>query len=165
MGVSIHVYKIEASESLESVPDLEEQLQEKQDYKDFVDLFQLYEDLAMVLADVTDPFEEEDTFEYQVICGQVVPMGDEPDGSYFQVGGFLSSQQVRAFHTEIINRGLNTEAGFMALYDRISEEVKSTLDEYGSPDKEILYEGYFEPLMRLYAEAAAEGGALVFCAG
>ncbi len=165
MGVSIHVYKIEASESLESVVDLEEQLHEKQDAKEFVDLFQLYEDLAMVLANVVDPFEEEETFEYQVICGQVVPMGDEPDASYFQVGGFLSSQQVKVFYATIKERSLDTEAGFMALYDRLDEEVKTTLEEYGSPDKEILYEGYLEPLIKLYAETAAEGGALLFCAG
>jgi hypothetical protein len=163
MGMSIKLYRVQDSDSIKNIPDLAEQL--ILNAKSEVDLYKMYEDLYMVLSNSCEPEDLPESIEYKLIFGNIIQI-DGNDNNREVSGkkpiGFLTNKEVAEINDWIILRQLNSEEGFYSFFDNLDEEVKETIQDYGS-EMEELYEGYFKKLSELYELAVKNNNAIVVC--
>lgn len=157
--MSIKLYKISNSDSIAEIDriDLENQL--RLGSKDIFDLYKVYEDLAVLLTNNPDPFDLTESIELKCVCGGFV---DNLEVGDWNCVGFLSNEEVIIINHWIKEKQLDSKRGFMKHYNQLSDEVKETLEDYGSEIDE-LYDAYFKELVKFYKSVEKNKNSVVFC--
>lgn len=156
MGVSINLYRICKAEKLEEIKDLENQIAKTTDTK--VDLYKITSDLAVIFLNSTDPYSNQNTIPYKMLFGKQA----HQSVSVGEIGGFLPSFEIPEIVKWIKTNKIETFDGFSKMYDNLSTEVKTELEEMGSDDKVSLFNGYVRPLVVLYFTALENENSVVF---
>ena len=156
MGISINLYRIGKAEKLDDIKDLENQIAKTTDTK--VDLYKITSDLAVIFLNSTDPYSNQNTIPYKMLFGKQA----HQSVSVGEIGGFLPSSEIPEIAKWIKTNKIETFDGFSKMYDNLSKEVKTELDEMGSDDKVSLFNGYVRPLVVLYFTALENQNSVVF---
>ncbi len=152
----MNLYRTDKAEKFEDLIDVENQLARREDTK--VDLYKIAGDLAVVLLNDTDPFNDADTIEYRMLFGQRV----RTQVDFADIGGFLPSSEIPKITSWIKEKSLHTYDGFSKIYDNVSEEVRQWLLDMGTDEKYGLYAGYVRPLAILYFTALENENSVIF---
>jgi hypothetical protein len=80
-----------------------------------------------------------------------------------KIGGFLPASDIAQITQWIKGNKFETFDGFSKMYDDLSAEVKTELEEMGTDDKVSLFNGYVRHLVLLYL-ALENGNLVVFIA-
>ena len=83
---------------------------------------------------------------------------------YRQCVGFIPTEEVKEINAWIKKSGIETQEGFANIYDNLNEEVKQELLDFGSPDKNEMFEFYLNNLVSFYKEAESNENSVVICA-
>jgi hypothetical protein len=158
MGMSLVMYGIRDSNSIQTENDLEEQIESNLDTS--VNLYKIYTDLAMVLTNNVEPFDMTDSMGFKAVMG-IAGKGQLEIG-WRGVVGFLTNNQASEVLDWLKSLNINSEDTFLEFYDKLDEEVKETLSDYGS-EKDELFEGYLKPLLEFYNMVVQEKKAIIFC--
>jgi len=156
MGISINLYRLSKAENLDDIKDLENQIANTPDTK--VDLYKITSDLAVIFLNSTDPYSNPNTIPYKMLFGKHA----EKSVSVGEVGGFLASSEIPEITKWIKTNRIETFDGFSKIYDNLSAEVKKELEEMGSEDKVLLFNGYVRPLVVLYFTALENQNSVLF---
>lgn len=156
MGISINLYRIGKAEKLDDIKDLENQIAKTTDTK--VDLYKITSDLAVIFLNSTDPYSNQNTIPYKMLFGKQT----HQSVSVGEIGGFLPSSEIPEIVKWIKTNKIETFDGFSKMYDNLSKEAKTELDEMGSDDKVSLFSGYVRPLVVLYFTALENQNSVVF---
>lgn len=157
MGLSLKLYKVKDCKSIEDLNDLEYEL--NLGLKDALDLYKVYEDLAILLSNNPDPFDLTEIIEIKSVCGNFVDNLEVGDKNCV---GFLSNYEVININNWIKANQLDSKRGFVKYYNKSSDEVKETLEDYGS-DIDELYDEYFKKLVKFYKLVEKNKNSVVFC--
>lgn len=117
-------------------------------------------DLAMVLTNDVDPFSQIESIGFKSVFG-ISGTGEFEVGSY-NVVGYLNHLQLQEVTNWLLSLSINSLEDFEQWYEKLDEEVKTTLEKFGT-DSEQIYEGSFEPLLSLYQKLVEEEKAALFC--
>lgn len=156
--MSVVLHGVRDFSSIENESDLEEQIEAN--IESSVDLYKIFTDLAMVLTNNVEPFDQMDSSGFKVVMG-VAGKGQLEIGSRGVIG-VLTNNQASEIFDWLRSLNINTEDKFYEFYDKLDEEVKETLVSYGS-EKDELFEGYLAPLLAFYEMVAQEKKAIIFC--
>ena len=159
MGVSIKLYAVKDSRAIQSETDLEQQL----DANDViaVELDKCYTDLAIVLTNCSDPFDLDEELGYQAVMG--ISDGENIEIGGREIVGFLNHKQATEVENWLKTLNITTKVSFSDFFDKLDEDVKETLEDYGT-EKDDLYEGYFKPLLAFYDSIKENKKGVLFCA-
>jgi len=152
----MHLYRTDNAERFEDLIDLEVQMAKREDTK--VDLYKIAGDLAVVLLNNTEPYDDTDSIVYQMLFGQRVRTGVD----FAEIGGFLPSSMIPEITSWIKQNGIDTYDGFSKIYDNLSDEVKQWLLDMGTDEKYGLFSGYVRPLVVLYFTALEDENSVIF---
>lgn len=156
MGISINLYRLSKAEKLDDIKDLESQIAKTTDTK--VDLYKITSDLAVIFLNSIDPYSNTNTIPYKMLFGKQA----RKSVSVGEVGGFLPSADIPEITKWIKANKMETFDGFSKMYDNLSPEVKTELEEMGSDDKASLFNAYVRPLVVLYFTALENQNSVVF---
>ncbi len=159
MGVSIKLYAVKDSKAIQSETDLEQQLEASNIVA--VELDKCYTDLAIVLTNCSDPFDLDEELGYQAVMG--ISDGEAIEIGGREIVGFLNNKQATEVDNWLKSLNLTTKSSFSDYFDKLDEEVKETLDDYGT-EKDDLYEGYYKPLLAFYSLIIESKKGVLFCA-
>ena len=158
MGMSLVMYAVRDSTSIQTESDLEEQIESSLDTS--VDLYKNFTDLSMILTNNIEPFDLTDSMGFKAIMG-IAGEGEFEIGGRGVVG-FLTNSQASEVFDWLKSLNIDSEDKFLEFHDNLDEEVKETLIDYGSEIDE-LFEGYLAPLFELYDTVVKEKKAIIFC--
>ena len=158
MGMSLVMYGVRDSNSIQTESDLEEQIESGADTS--VDLYKNFTDLSMILTNNVEPFELTDLMGFKAVMG--IPAEGEFEIEEKDVIGFLTNSQATEIFDWLKSLNIDSEDKFLEFHDNLDEEVKETLIDYGSEIDE-LFEGYLEPLLKFYDMVVQENKAIIFC--
>ncbi len=158
MGMSMMVFGVKNSENIVEETDLFEQIETSEN--EAVDLGKEFMHLAMVLTNDVDPFSQIESIGFKSVLG-ISGTGEFEVGSY-NVVGYLNHLQLQEVTNWLLSLSINSLEDFEQWYEKLDEEVKTTLEEFGT-DSEQIYEGSFEPLLSLYQKLVEEEKAALFC--
>lgn len=157
MGISIVLYRVGQAEKFEDLVKLEQQLESED--ANSIDLYKMYHDLALIFTNNVNPYGNIDSPGYKVLFGNPIRMNVGAN----EVGGFISTSEVKELDNWIKSNSLNTQQGFIQMLRGLSPEVLYELVEIGDNDFMTLY-SYVEILAGLYDAAKKENNALIICA-
>ncbi len=152
----MNLYRTDKSESFEDLRDLESQMAKREDTK--VDLYKIAGDLAVILLDNTEPYDDTDSIVYKMLFGKPVRTGVD----FTEIIGFLPSSEIAEITTWIKQNGIHTYDGFSKIYDNLSDEVKQWLQDMGTDEKNGLFNGYIHPMVVLYFTALENDNSVLF---
>ncbi len=156
MSISINLYRLEKAEKLDDIKDLESQIAKTSATK--VNLYKVSGDIAIILLNNTDPFSSPNTIPYKMVYGNRA----QKSVGIGEVGGFIPSSEIPEIIKWIKENKIETFDGFSKMYDNLSKEVKSILEEMGTDNKASLYNGYVKPLITLFFAALENQNSVVF---
>ena len=152
----MHLYRTDKAERFEDLIDLEMQMAKREDTK--VDLYKIAGDLAVVLLNNTEPYDDMESIVYKMLFGQRVRTSVD----FADIGGFLPSSIISEITSWIKQNGIDTYDGFSKIYANLSDEVKQWLLDMGTDDKNGLFNGYVRPLVVLYFTALEDENSVIF---
>ncbi len=152
----MNLYRTDKAEKFEDLIDLENQIARREDTK--VDLYKIAGDLAVVLLNNTEPYDDTDSIVYKMLFGRQVRTAVD----FAEIGGFLPSSEIPKITAWIKQNGIDTFDGFSKIYDNLSDEVKQWLLDMGTDEKYGLYSGYVRPLVVLYFTALEIENSVIF---
>lgn len=158
MGMSLVLYAIRDSDSIQTESDLEAQLEAS--LASSVNLYKVFTDVSMVFNNTAEPFSSADSFGFKAVMG--ISGEGEFQISGMPVVGFLTNKQATEIHDWLKSLNIDTESHFLEFYEKLDEEVKETLNDYGLEPQE-LFSGYISPLLELYDRVVKEKKAIIFC--
>lgn len=157
MGVSIVLYKIDPAERFEDLLHLEKQLESET--AESIDLYKMYHDLAIILANDTNPYNNIHSIPYKVLFG-IQTRGNAGSN---EIGGFIPPSMVKEINEWIIERNLSSFRGFYNMYTALNDDVKEELLNIDSPPPEELF-AYIHELAGFYQSAFEGGNSILICA-
>ena len=149
------LYRIKNAEKLQEITSLKQELHKANATS--VDLRLMTKDLYILLNDTTDVDGLDNSIPYKMIFGNPIEEGV----SNRNISGFLPSSDVVEIVKWIKQNKIDTEVGFMKLYDNTSAEEKEELEDRGTPKKDVLYKYYVKPLINFYLGALNEKNSIV----
>lgn len=157
MSISISLHRTPTAYDPYEISNLQALLEDSS--RESLDLYKMTEDLAIIFHNDPDPFNDTETFPYIMLFGAINPeLPDIP-----QVGGFIPTVIVEMINQWIDKEQISTWDGFEKMYDNLSPESKTQLEEISSPDKKDLYDGYVAPLVKFYRKANEEKNSIFVC--
>lgn len=156
--MSLVMFGIRDSNSIQTESDLEEQIESSADTS--VDLYKIYTDLTMILTNNIEPFDMTDSMGFKAVMG-IAGEGEFEIGGRGVVG-FLTNNQASEVFDWLKSLNIDSQDSFLEFYDKLDDEVKETLIDYGSETDE-LFEGYLMPLLKFYDMVVKEKKAIIFC--
>lgn len=154
-SIYLYLYGVRKAEKIEDIKDLKVELNKAKSTK--VDLHRMRRDLFIIFNDTTDINSYENAIPSIMLVGNPVEDGAiESD-----VRGFVPTSEVSKVVDWIKHNKIDTEAGFLNLYQNASTAVKQELDVKGTPSKDELYKYYVKPLVNFYFAALKDQKSVV----
>ena len=149
------LYRVKSAEKLEELTFLKKELHKANATS--IDLRQMTRDLCMLFNDTTDIYDLYNTIPSRMLFGNRV----EAYTGYSNVSGFVPTSEVAKIVKWIKINKIDSESGFIKLYDNASAEVKEEIENRGTPKKDVLYKYYVKPLINFYLDALNEKNSIV----
>jgi hypothetical protein len=155
MGISIVLYRVDKSNSIEDLSNLEKQM----DRSKSVNLYKITQDLGIIFMNTADPYTDTSAVPFKMLFGTYVEkqVGDRV------INGFVSTSDVSMICDWIKKHKIDSFEGFSKMYNDLSKEAKQELENIGADDKNNLFNGYVQPLTQFYFSALKNKNSIVIC--
>jgi hypothetical protein len=155
MGVSIVLYRVGKADRIEDLYNLDKQM----DKSKSINLYKITQDLGIIFMNTVDPYNDTAAIPFKLLYGTYV----EKQVDDRIVNGFVSTLEVATICDWIKKHKIDHFEGFSKMYDSLSKEAKTELEDIGADDKKSLFTGYVQPLTQFYFAAFKDKNSIVIC--